>query len=149
MILWFAQEHPASCVAACLRMVLASFGQHRSESEIRHLLGNPRFGMTLTQAADRLLGAGAVAQWHADWGVDDLRACLCDGGFPIVGIERRFFGYPSATHAVVVTMMRSVDVEMLDPLLGSAPYVTQLDTFVTAWQSAGQEALVVLSPLPE
>jgi ABC-type bacteriocin/lantibiotic exporter with double-glycine peptidase domain len=148
MILWFAQEHPASCVAACLRMVLASFGQQRSESEIRHLLGNPRFGITLTQAADRLLAAGAVAQWHTDWGVDDLRACLRHGDYPIVGIERRFFGYPSATHAVVVTTVRNADVEMLDPLLGPAPHVTQLDTFATAWQSAGQEALALLSPLP-
>lgn len=78
-MVWFAQEHPASCVAACLRMVLTNFGQHRSESAIRRVLGNPRFGITLTQAADKLLAAGAVAQWHVDWGLDDIRDSLRDG----------------------------------------------------------------------
>jgi ABC-type bacteriocin/lantibiotic exporter with double-glycine peptidase domain len=70
MIVWCAQEHPSACVAACLRMVLTSFGQHHSESEIRHVLGNPRFGITLTQAAQRLRSVEAVTQWHADWGLD-------------------------------------------------------------------------------
>lgn len=148
MIPWFAQAHPSSCVAACVRMVLASFGQHRSERDIRRLLGNPHFGITLTQAANRLQAAGAVTQWHADWGLDDIRACLRDGGYPIVGIERRFFGHPSATHAVIITAMQSLDVEMLDPLLGPAGQSSHITTFVAAWRSAGQEALVLLAPLP-
>lgn len=130
-------------------MVLAHFGQHHAESEIRRLLGNPRFGITLTQATHRLLAAGAVAQWHADWGLDDLRDCLRDGGYPIAGIERRFFGYPSATHAVVMTAVQHTEVEMLDPLLGPAPQISQLATFAAAWRSAGQEVLALLSPLPE
>ena len=149
MILWCAQEHPSSCVAACLRMVLGSFGQHRSESDIRRVLGNPRFGITLAQAAHRLLASGAVTQWHGDWGLDDLRDCLHHGGYPIVGIERRFFGHPSATHAVVLTAVHSTEVEMLDPLLGPAPHISQLATFAAAWGSAGQEVLVLLSPPPE
>jgi ABC-type bacteriocin/lantibiotic exporter with double-glycine peptidase domain len=149
MIVWCAQEHPSSCVAACLRMVLASFGQHHSESDIRRLLGNPRFGITLRQAADRLRAAGSVTRWHADWGLDDIRDCLRDGAYPIVGIERRFFGHPSATHAVVITAVQRVEVKMLDPLLGPTPQIPRIATFAAAWRSAGQEALVLLSPLPE
>ena len=149
MMLWYAQEHPSSCVAACLRMVLAHFGQQHSESHLRRLLGNPRFGITLRQATDRLLVAGAVAQWYTDWGLDDLRDCLRDGSYPIVGIERRFFGHPSATHAVVMTVVQSAEVEMFDPLLGPASQSSQLATFAAAWRSAGQEVLVLLSPLPE
>jgi len=148
MIIWCAQEHPSSCVAACLRMVLTSFGQHHSESEIRRLLGNPRFGITLTQAAQRLVAVGTGAQWHADWGLDDVRSCLRDGAYPIVGIERRFFGYASATHAVVITAVQSTEVEMLDPLVGPAPQTSHITTFAVAWRSAGQEALVLLRPLP-
>jgi hypothetical protein len=129
-------------------MVLAYFGQHRSENNIRRLLGNPLYGITLAHAANRLLATGAVAQWHADWGLDDLRDGLRDGGYPIVGIERRFFGHPSATHAVVMTTVQSLAVEMLDPLLRPTPYSFQLATFAAAWRSAGQEALVLLSPLP-
>lgn len=148
MIVWFAQEHPSSCVAACLRMVLASFGQQHSEADLRRLLGNPRFGLTLARAANKLLEAGAVARLHVDWGLDDLRDCLRDGSYPIVGIERRFFGHPNATHAVVVTAVRSTEVEMLDPLLGSTPEISQVETFTMAWRGAGQEALVLLSQLP-
>ena len=129
-------------------MVLTSFGQHHAEGDIRRLLGNPRFGITLTQAAQRLQAVGAVAQWHADWGLDDVRSCLRDGAYPIVGIERRFFGHPSATHAVVITAVQSMTVEMLDPLVGPAPQISHITTFGVAWQSVGQEALVLLRPLP-
>lgn len=129
-------------------MVLANFGQQQSEAELRHLLGNPRFGLTLTRAASKLLEAGAVAQLHVDWSLDDLRDCLRDGSYPIVGIERRFFGHPSATHAVVVMAVRSSEVEWLDPLLGPTPQISQVETFTTAWRSAGQEALLLLSQLP-
>ena len=91
MIEWFAQEHPASCVSACLRMVLTAFGQSRKESEIRVLLGNPRFGLTLRQAVHKLVENGAFAEHHKDWNADDLRDCLREGNFPVVGVERRFF----------------------------------------------------------
>jgi hypothetical protein len=67
------------------------------------------------------------------------------GAYPIVGIERRFFGHSSATHAVVITAVHSGIVETLDPLNGPARQISQIVTFVTAWRSAGQEALVLLS----
>ena len=116
MIRWFAQERASSCVAACVRMVLTVWGKEYSEGEIRFLLGNPLFGVTLQQAAHKLVAAGAIAQWHDDWGLDDLRDCLRDGNFPIVGLERHFFGHPSAAHAVVVTAVSGQSVTFLDPL---------------------------------
>lgn len=36
---WFAQETETSCVAACLRMVLSSFGEIWSETELKKILG--------------------------------------------------------------------------------------------------------------
>jgi hypothetical protein len=146
MIQWFAQEHPAACVAACLRMVLSSLGPCCTEQEIRQLLGNPRFGLTLGQAAIKLSECGAVAQWHSDWGLDDLRDCVRGGNYPIVGIERRYFGHPSAAHAVVVVDVRATEIEMLDPLLGPEPRVSLIETFATAWRSAGQEVLILVTP---
>ena len=140
---WFAQEHPASCIAACLRMVLSSFGMLCTEQEIRQRLGNPRFGLTLGEAAAKLLEAGAVAEWHTDWGLDDLRDCVRDGNYPIVGVERRYFGHASAAHAVVIVDVRATEIEMLDPLFGPDPRVTLLDTFVAAWRNAGQETLIL------
>ncbi|MGH9832551.1 MAG: cysteine peptidase family C39 domain-containing protein [Blastocatellia bacterium] len=146
MIQWFAQEHPASCIAACLRIVLSSFGTQRAEQEIRQMLGNPRYGLTLEQATAKLLEGGAVAEWRADWGLDDLRDCVRDGNYPIVGVERRYFGHPSAAHAVVVVDARATEVEMLDPLLGPAPRVTLIETFAAAWRNAGQEVLILATP---
>lgn len=143
---WFAQEHPASCVAACVRMVLTVFGQERSEVEIRQILGNPRSGVTLRAATEKLIAAGALAQWHDDWGMDDLRDSLRDGDFPIAGVERRFFGHPSASHAVVITGIKNAMVEMLDPLIEQVQ-ITQIQTFTQAWHSAGQEALILRSAL--
>ncbi len=56
-----------------------------------------------------------------DWGLDDLRDCLHSGCYPIVGVERRYFGHPSAAHAVIIVNVRAVEIEMLDPLQGPAP----------------------------
>lgn len=148
MITWFEQERPASCVAACLRMILSAYAQSYSEQEIRQLLGNPRFGLTLGKAGDRLIEAGAIAETHADWGLDDLRDSLRAGNYPMVGIERRFFGYPDASHAVVLVSLLSTEVRVLDPLSDPDPQPLQLFTFEAAWKSAGQEVLVLLSPLP-
>ena len=147
MINWYAQEHPSSCVAACVRMVLTTFEQHHQEKDIRQLLGNPRFGLTMKQAANKLNGAGTVTHWQEQWGIDDLRDCLRESNYPIVGVERRFFGHPSAAHAVVLTSIKSDVVEMLDPLAGPEIQITQVETFTSAWHSAGQEALVIISPL--
>ncbi|MEW6211555.1 MAG: cysteine peptidase family C39 domain-containing protein [Acidobacteriota bacterium] len=148
MIEWFAQEHPAACIAACLRMVLSSFGLRRTEKEIRQLLGNPRFGLTLGQAAIRLSECGAAAERRVDWGLDDLRDSVRRGNYPIVGIERRYFEHPSAAHAVVVLAVRATEIEMLDPLFGPEPRVSLIETFAAAWHSAGQEVLILVAPFP-
>ncbi len=124
-------------------MVLSSFGVQRTEQEIRRMLGNPRYGLTLEQAAAKLLEGGAVAEWHVDWGLDDLRSCVHGGNYPIVGVERRYFGHPSAAHAVVIADVHATEIEMLDPLLGPAPRVTLIDTFAAAWRNAGQEVLIL------
>jgi len=149
MIQWFAQEHPASCVAACVRMVLTAFGQRREETEIRALLGNPRYGLTLRQAADKLSENGAFAQNYKDWNIDDLRDSLREGNFPVVGIERRFFGHPSATHAVVLLSVKADSVEFFDSLANEKPQIVNCETFKIAWQSAGREVLLLESHFPE
>lgn len=148
MIVWYQQEHQASCVAACIRMVLSAFDQHLPEAEIRRVLGNPRFGLTLGKAAHELIEANAIAQYYSDCGLDDLRDSLRAGNFPIVGIERRFFGYASAAHAVVLIAIHSSEVIAFDPLLSPESQVYQLSTLDRAWKSAGKEMLLLQSPLP-
>jgi ABC-type bacteriocin/lantibiotic exporter with double-glycine peptidase domain len=146
MMQWFKQEHPASCVSACLRMVMHHQGALCTEAEIRQRLGNPRYGLTLAEAAVHLSSSGATTEWYGDWSLDDLRDSLRSGAFPIVGVERRYFGHPSAAHAVVIVNIRADEIEMLDPLDGPAPRITLADTFVAAWRNAGQEVLILNVP---
>ena len=103
----------------------------------------------MQEAAARLLENGALAQWHGDWGLDDLRDCLRSGCYPIVGVERRYFGHPSAAHAMIIANIRATEIEILDPLQGPAPRSTSLDTFVAAWRNAGQEVLVLATPFAD
>ncbi len=130
-------------------MVLTAFRQEREESGIRLLLGNPLFGLTLTQAAQKLVENGAFAERREDWNTDDLRDCLREGSFPIVGVERRFFGHPSATHAVVLLSVKTDSVEFFDSLANDKPQITSRENFETAWHSAGREVLVLQSPFPD
>lgn len=111
-------------------MVLGGFGQTLEESHIRQLLGNPRFGLTLSQAKRKLLELGTVAERHDDWILDDLRDLVREGNFPIVGVERRFFGHPSAAHAVVITNVQSAQIEFLDPL-ADTPQQSQTEIFAS------------------
>lgn len=146
MMTWYAQEQEASCVAACIRIVLSDFGQLATEKRIRRLLGNPLFGLNLVTAYERLTRANWQVAFHNDWALLDLRDCLRDGWYPIVGVERRFFGHTDATHAIVLTSISSQAVEALDPLGSSAPETLGLETFERAWNNAGHQALILKSP---
>lgn len=149
MLTWYAQEHVASCVAACLRMVLSGFGQFPTERRLRQMLGNPLSGLSLAQAYQRIASIGiADAFHHTDWGLIDLRDSLRAGWHPIVGIERRCFGHPDALHAVVLLEISSQSVSAFDPLGSTQAETFNLQTFELAWSSAGQHALLIKSPFP-
>jgi len=108
---WYAQELFSSCVAACVRMVLNGLGDGRDEAQVRQLIGHARTGVSLMAAQARLAQARAVAEWHADWNLTDLRAAVRAGHFPIVGVERHPLGYQRAFHAVVLVQITSATVE--------------------------------------
>lgn len=148
MITWYAQEQETSCVAACIRIVLSSFDQRLTEKQIRKVLGDPLFGISLAQTNQRLTQAGLNVAFHEDWALHDLRDCLWDGSHPIVGLERRFFGHTDSTHAVVLLGISSQSVSAFDPLGGAQAETFNLRAFELAWSSAGQQALVIKSPFP-
>ncbi|HXG68964.1 MAG TPA: hypothetical protein VNO70_27945 [Blastocatellia bacterium] len=118
MPVWYAQEHPTSCVAACVRMVLSDLGEDWTEGHVRGILGRPRLGITLKSARERLVHAGVRAFLHEDWSLYDLRDALSQGMYPIVGVERHPLGYAPASHAIVVVRIASKQIRALDPLNG-------------------------------
>lgn len=146
MIVWHAQEHPASCVAACVRMVLASFGEAWTETQVRQVIGHTRLGISLIGAHAGLDKAGSAAAFHDDWNLADLRDSLRRNQYPIVGVERHLFGYRPASHAVVLVSVGSNAVEALDPLVGPEPQRYGASTFELAWKLSGHEALIIETP---
>ena len=146
MLTWFAQELGSSCVAACVRMVLAGLEDSRDEAQVRQLIGYTRLGVSLVAAQARLAEAGAITEWHDDWNLDDLRDALRAGHFPIVGVERHLLGYPRAFHAIVIVSITSTTIDVLDPLDGPAPQSYGIVAFSQAWELAGREVLVIETP---
>lgn len=146
MLTWFRQELSSSCVAACVRMVLNGLSNNREETQVRQLIGYTRLGVSLAAAQARLVAAGAIAEWHTDWNLADLRDALRAGHFPIVGVERHLFGYPRAFHAIVLVNITSATVEALDPLDGPAPCHYGVAAFTEAWELAGREVLLIETP---
>jgi hypothetical protein len=146
MLVWYAQELQSSCVAACVRMALGSLGLTLAESQIRGLIGHTRLGMSLAAAQIRLVGAGAMAQFHDDWSLDDLRDALRAGYHPIVGVERHLLGYSRAFHAVSLIEITAAEIIAMDPLDGPAQRRYGVAAFTAAWETAGREALVIEAP---
>lgn len=142
---WFAQETETSCVAACVRMVLSSFGETRTEENLRELLDNPILGLTLAVAQKKLSESGAKVEIDDELNLDDLRDFTRQNIFPIIGIERHILGYQSASHAVVVIEVSSRSVLILDSLENKQPKSFACETFETAWKLAGKEALLIFS----
>lgn len=141
---WFQQESPTSCVSACVRIVLSSFGKNLSEIEIRDILGNPRLGLSLALATEKLSFAGFQTQLDRELNLDDLRDYTRQNIFPIVGVERHILGYLPASHAVVISKITSKNVEIFDPLEVEHPKIFGKQDFESAWQLSGKEALLIL-----
>src|SRR2546428_2291769 len=97
--------------------------------------------MLLGAAQMKLVEAGAIAQIHDDWSLDDLRDALRAGWRPIVGVERHLLGYPRAFHAVVLIEVTSAAIMALDPLDGPEPRNYGVAAFMAALETAGREAL--------
>jgi ABC-type bacteriocin/lantibiotic exporter with double-glycine peptidase domain len=148
MIRWYPQEQRASCVTACVRMVLSGLGQDWSEKELRRRLGHSPVGLSLDEACQSMQLDGVQADFHTDWNLLDLRDCLRAGWAPIVGLERRFFGHADALHAVVLLEISSQTIRALDPLGSASAELFKLEAFELAWASAGQQALVIKSSFP-
>jgi ABC-type bacteriocin/lantibiotic exporter with double-glycine peptidase domain len=142
---FYSQETPTSCVAACVRMILSGFGKIYSEGDLREILGNPILGLTLTTAHKKLIESGANVELDDKLNLDDLRDYTRQDIFPIVGVERHILGYSFASHAVVVIEVSSENVLLLDPLETAAPKIFKRETFETAWKLSGKEALLLFS----
>jgi len=130
----YKQSSPGACLPACVRMVLASWGDERAEAEWAIILGSYDFG-TPSSRVKLLTRLGYRAQ-YGRFSLDELRIHLDNGLSPIVFVRADLL--PWATwggfHALVLVQITPTDVALLDPALDSGPTRLSRDGFLTAWE---------------
>lgn len=108
---YFSQECSYSCVPACLRMVLASYGHTFSESELIEWCNTDAAGTSSIGAVEGLHENGFHDATREFLQLHELQTVLAKGAIPITLLKLRYGG----VHAVVVTKITNEVVEVLDP----------------------------------
>lgn len=141
------QEQRSSCLAACVRMVLAHYGHSCSEGELRQLLGTGSHG---TPARDvlRVISLGFDVKLHF-FNLAGLGAALLAGTPPIVFLDTGPLDYWSTDcpHVAVLVGLDLTTVSLNDPYFDTAPQQTSLAGFQSAW-AANEHLAAVIRPRP-
>jgi ABC-type bacteriocin/lantibiotic exporter with double-glycine peptidase domain len=116
-------------------MVLAHYGQLRTEEEVRQLLDTGPHG---TRA--RAILQIATLGFHVQIGrssLAELTTALRDGVPPIVFMETTLLDYwkQRCDHVAVVVGLAEANVSLNDPYFDRAPQQTSLASFRQAWAS--------------
>jgi ABC-type bacteriocin/lantibiotic exporter with double-glycine peptidase domain len=139
----FQQELEYSCVAACVRMVLAYHGDLRTEAELRALLDTRTTG---TRAGNLMrLSGPTVEVGLRSSNLVELQSVLADQQPPIVFLATGALDYWSMDifHTVVVVGLDAATVALHDPYFSAAPQTTALRAFEKAWARTGQFTAVI------
>ena len=138
----FRQEFNYSCVAACVRMVIAHYGRNESEDSVRQLLGT-------TSRGTRAANVTNVVQLGFDvrFGTSNLlqlRATLAANVPPIIFLLTGTLDYweTNDAHAVVLIGVDAASVYLNDPFFD--PFAqTSLANFQQAWATTGHLAAFI------
>ncbi|MFO0843929.1 MAG: cysteine peptidase family C39 domain-containing protein [Gemmataceae bacterium] len=143
----YRQELPYSCVAACVRMVLAFHGQPHPEADLRQLL-NTRPSGTRARGVLAVTSLGFDAQFLTS-NLAQLRDALVAGTPPIVFVDTGPLDYwqTDCAHVLVVVGLDDLTASFNDPFFDAAPQRSSLDSFLQAWALNGHLA-VFLRPRP-
>ena len=125
------QETRYSCVPACLRMVLGSFGVDISESELRTRCDCTPYGTNALMAVDAARALGFVKTAKYTLSLVELQTVVTDGHCPIVFVDLNPIDGLDAIHAMVVADVSGQEVVVLDPLQGERRLPVYV--FTAAW----------------
>ncbi|RLT42365.1 MAG: hypothetical protein DWI57_05665 [Chloroflexi bacterium] len=146
---FFAQEHAESCVPACLRIVLASFGTLRTEAELYECCRTDIDGTFPSIAVQCAEGFGFTASAAR---LRDVSALLhqIDEGYthPIVFINLSPLMGLNVLHAVVIDTIdtNSATIQAIDPAYPpTGQRVWPQTLFVKGWQMARGQTILVRS----
>jgi ABC-type bacteriocin/lantibiotic exporter with double-glycine peptidase domain len=123
---------PDSCVPACLRLVLASYGIELTEAELRELCDCTFFGTDAFAAvqAARQLGFSQTSKTNLTMG--EVKALADDQQWPIVYVGLRPLEGKTGIHALVVLNVSDTAVVVLDPAKGER--IIPRAVFEDAWK---------------
>jgi len=142
------QERDYSCVPACVRMVLAFYGDQRAESELRALFKTKVGGTSIANVIIRLpeLGYTAIVLTATFYELEQL---IRAGQPCIVQVWTGHLGYwdEAWMHDLVVVGFDDDQVLLHDPAFADAPKAVARDEFMRAWQAADR-LLIKIEPLP-
>ena len=139
----FQQEFEYSCVAACVRMVLAHYGDLRTEAELRSLLDTQPTG---TRAGNIMRISGpAFEVYLRPSNMAELQKVLAENQPPIVFMQTGSLEYWNMDifHAAVLVGLDDVNAVLNDPYFATAPQTTSLQSFEKAWSQTGQFAAFI------
>ena len=136
------QETLYSCVPACLRMVLGSFGVDISESELRTRCDCTPYGTDALMAVDAARALGLVKTAKYTLSFAELQTVVTDGPYPIVFVDLNPIDGLDAIHAMVVADVSEQEVVVLDPLQGERRLPVYV--FTAAWARRHNLALLVV-----
>jgi ABC-type bacteriocin/lantibiotic exporter with double-glycine peptidase domain len=134
----FQQEAEYSCIAACVRMVLAYHGDTRTEAELRTLLDTQPTG---TRAGNIMRVSGSTFEVYLrPSNLVELRRVLADQQPPIVFLKTAALEYWSMDifHTVVLIGLDASTVAVNDPYFATAPQTATVQGFEKAWAETGQ-----------
>src|SRR5437868_7009252 len=122
----YKQEQAYSCVAACVRMVLAHFGRTCTEEEVSQRLGTGPHG-TRARAIFLIESLGFEVQVETS-NLAQLAAALAAGVPPIVFVDTGPLDYwkVRCDHVAVLVGLDTATVYLNDPYFEAAPQQTAL-----------------------
>jgi ABC-type bacteriocin/lantibiotic exporter with double-glycine peptidase domain len=139
----FRQELASACVAACARMVLAHYGDVRSEADLRSLLDTRPTG---TRAGNLMrLSGPAFEVYLCRSNLAEPQSVLAANQPAIVFLKTGELEYWAMDlfHTAVQIGVDSGTAALNAPYFATAPQSTSLPSFEKAWAATGQFAAFI------
>ena len=139
----FRQEFNYSCVAACVRMVIAHYGRNESEDSVRQLLGTTSRGTRAANVAN-VVQLGFDVRFGPS-NLLQLRATLAADVPSIIFLLTGTLDYweTNEAHAVVLIGVDAASVYLNDPFFDTFAQQTSLANFQQAWATTGHLAAFI------
>lgn len=140
----FEQSRDGACLPACVRMVLAHWGQSHSEEELVKLLGTKVYGTPISHVK-RLSRQGFLVE-VASLTEEQLRNHLTAEQPIIVRVWTAMLDYwrdEITSHVVVAVGFDETFVYLNDPALPHAPQPVSWDSFLAAWAEFDETAVII------